>query len=1046
MTVEQIAKMRDYNLQDDGTGHPIADIFSYIFNNELAYITDRDFIITDDANELIHAIKPNIEDPINQSRYPYKIMTGFYGNIQYTEALYNMNNFKRAVKELFLDTNLINQDQYDMIMNQMNVIRNQASVPKAPGPYYKDTIMPVPKPQVPEVRHDGLFHASDVHKVSLLDKVNDIVKPLIEANFTDIKEIMPNHYFIETTDVSGIPAAFQAVIEGFGEDLYLASVASISASAPYKMDNDKSKEKFLERCTKLMPDKQGKFVALTMYIEAYNTRCDYQFRIHWATEEDVQEPEDPNKWLTDTMNSINEAIDSFEPTNGSIDRNGKYIEASVTDNIDSNAIKELVNEIASIEGVESLTYRVGNVNLTYTVGDDISLNNFVEGVIESMPTDTNTTVSGTVAANSSTSSIIYTLKVKYFNEADVVATIGDNSYGSLATAIAAAQSGDTIVLKKNVVADNSAVSGTPDSAVYVLPSGVSLDGGGFTISAAEGWVTNPSASYGTNHILSAIGGTGTISNLTIEGNSNVKSGIIIYGDGTNYALDTVTSKNNGNCGVQVSAATATATNLTTEGNAWGAVNVDKSSNYPDVLPNFTLVSGTMAENVEVYTEITDQTIITAADLTKYVGVGDTLKGFVYYTSDVNKLGVVVSEDGTTVYETINAAVETEDTVTVTLNTNATENVTIPAGKTVTLNMNGKTISNTGASDTITNNGTLIIEGEGVIDNVTNGKAPVTNNGTMTIKKANITRSLDDGEPDEANTNAYYTVVNHGTMVIGEEGGDDSLINIHNNGGYSALIENGWYDSTGKDADDTCTLTIYSGTFSGGKYCVKNDELGVVNIYGGQFTDSADVILLNWHNMYLYDGTFAHSTAKYVMSNGTYGQGVGHLEIHGGEYSTVNVPILIMTSGYPSSDVTIDGGIFSTTTGLANYLADGYEFTDTDDGKFQVTEVPTSEVAEEAIDTIIESIDYEGMTVEADPETNNTYTIITSTGAISDSGMFDEIANVENLASIVVSDGEQTATYTAGGDLATFKTEVDAMVPKTIDEDEAILTMTVNVND
>ena len=61
-------------------------------------------------------------------------------------------------------------------------------------------------------------------------------------------------------------------------------------------------------------------------------------------------------------------------------------------------------------------------------------------------------------------------------------------------------------------------------------------------------------------------------------------------------------------------------------------------------------------------------------------------------------------------------------------------------------------------------------------------------------------------------------------------------------------------------------------------------------------------------------------------------------------------------------------------------------------------------------------------------------------------MFDEIANVENLASIVVSDGEQTATYTAGGDLATFKTEVDAMVPKTIDEDEAILTMTVNVND
>ena len=32
MTADQIAKMRDYNLQDDGTGHPIADVFSYIFN------------------------------------------------------------------------------------------------------------------------------------------------------------------------------------------------------------------------------------------------------------------------------------------------------------------------------------------------------------------------------------------------------------------------------------------------------------------------------------------------------------------------------------------------------------------------------------------------------------------------------------------------------------------------------------------------------------------------------------------------------------------------------------------------------------------------------------------------------------------------------------------------------------------------------------------------------------------------------------------------------------------------------------------------------
>lgn len=1043
MTVDQISKMRDYNLQDDGTGHPIADVFSYIFNNELAYITDRDFIITDDANELIHAIKPNIEDPVNQSRYPYKIMTGFYGNIQYTEALYNMNNFKRAVKELFLDTGLINEKQYNQIMDQMNVIRNQAVVPKAPGPYFKDTIMPVPRPQVPEVRHDGLFHSSDVYKVSLLDKINAIVKPLIEANFTDIKETMPNHYTIETLDVSNIPAAFKAIIEGFGEDLFLASVASISAGAPYKMDNDKSKEKFLERCTKLMPTKQGQWITLTFYVEAYNTRCDYQFRIHWATEDDMNKPEDPNKWVSETTELINSVIDDFESDNAIINRKSKTINASITGTPSADEFKELLAGISSIDGLKSITYNVGNTKVTYVIGDDISLNTFVEGVINSMPTSENPNVSGTVAANSSSNSVVYTLKVSYFNAADVVATIGDKNYGSLATAIAAAKGGETIVLKKSIEADNTAVSGSPDTSVFSLPAGVSLDGGGFTITASENWTSNPAASYGTNHIIGAIGGAGSISNLTVIGNGKNKSGIVIYGDGTDYALNAVTSNNNGNCGVQVSAANASGTNLNTSGNAWGGVNVDKSSNLPDVMPSFTFNSGTLAENAEIYTEITDQDVITATGMTKYIGVGADLKGFVYYTSDVNKLGVVISDDGITVYQTVNDAISTMEIGTISLNANTTNNVTIPEGKTITLNMNGHTITNTEAADTITNNGTLIINGEGVIDNTTNGKAPVTNNGTMTILKASITRSLDDGQPEVAGTNSYYTIVNHGTMIIGEEGGNDSDIVVTNNGGYSALVENGWYDSTGKTPEnDSCSLTIYSGTFTGGKYNVKNDELGTVDIKGGTFNPAADVNLLNWHNMTIDGGDFSASATKYNLANGTYGQGVGHVVIHNGNFTAQNVPNIGMINGYASSDISIDGGTFTSKTGLNNYVADGYTIQQTEDGKFTVVAEAASVALEEAVDAIIDGVESETMSIEADPDTNNSYTIITSNGTISDTGIFDQIAAVENLASIEVTDGDATATYTAGGDLAAFKTEVDAMIPKGIDDTEVILTMTV----
>ena len=282
------------------------------------------------------------------------------------------------------------------------------------------------------------------------------------------------------------------------------------------------------------------------------------------------------------------------------------------------------------------------------------------------------------------------------------------------------------------------------------------------------------------------------------------------------------------------------------------------------------------------------------------------------------------------------------------------------------------------------------------------------------------------------------------MVIGEEGGNDSDITIHNNGGYSALIENGWYDSTGKTPEnDTCSLTIYSGTFTGGKYNVKNDELGVVEINGGIYNPAANVNLLNWHNMTINGGTITAGAAKNNLANGTYGQGVGHVVIHNGNFVAQNVPNIVMINGYASSDITIDGGTFTSRTGLNGYIAEGYVIEQTDDGKFAVVKEDTGAAIEEAVDAIIDSVESETLTIEADAETTNTYTIITNNRSIADSGIFDQIAAVENLASIEVTDGETTATYTVGGDLNTFKTEVDAMIPKGIDDPEVILTMTIN---
>lgn len=230
--------------------------------------------------------------------------------------------------------------------------------------------------------------------------------------------------------------------------------------------------------------------------------------------------------------------------------------------------------------------------------------------------------------------------------------IGDKGYATLKEAIAAAKSGDTIILNENIVCNNAEVNGTPDYPVFTIPAGVTIDGNGHSIAADQGaWVdTNK------NHILGAVDGTITIKNLTVIGFANTKSGIVLSGPTVVATLDKVTVKDCGNCGIQVTnGAHVTISNYTSSGNVWGSVNGDKGigGNVPAVTFN----SGTMAEDVEIYTELVDEDPITAVGFEEVIGVGTKLKGFKYFTSDMTRLGVaaVIVDDVTTVYEDMEEA-------------------------------------------------------------------------------------------------------------------------------------------------------------------------------------------------------------------------------------------------------------------------------------------------------------------------------------------------------------------------------------------------------
>lgn len=226
------------------------------------------------------------------------------------------------------------------------------------------------------------------------------------------------------------------------------------------------------------------------------------------------------------------------------------------------------------------------------------------------------------------------------------------------------------------------------------------------------------------------------------------------------------------------------------------------------------------------------------------------------------------------------------TVTVKLAENTTKDVTIPAGATVTLDLNGKTLTNV-SGHTITNNGNLTVTDNGTVDNITHAKAALYNNtgATATLNGGTFTRSAETGtaNPNSANGNSWYTVKNYGTLTI------NNGVTVENKGSFSSAVVNGWYDASkiGTSSEPAhsadAVLTINGGSISGGKITVKNDDYGVLNITGGTFTQpldglyciyNANVTAISGGNVNgsvgNYNGAITEANqCKFAISGGTY---------------------------------------------------------------------------------------------------------------------------------------------------------------------------------
>ena len=252
------------------------------------------------------------------------------------------------------------------------------------------------------------------------------------------------------------------------------------------------------------------------------------------------------------------------------------------------------------------------------------------------------------------------------------------------------------------------------------------------------------------------------------------------------------------------------------------------------------------------------------------------------------------------FDALQAAIDAaQDGETVTLLTDATEDATIAAGKNITLDLGGKTLTNTNA-----------------------GKATLTiaKGATATVKNGSIVGGT-----------GYYTIDSYGTATL-----EDVTATAGNTD--SSMIRNDG------------TLTIESGSYSGGLNVVKSEEDSTLIINGGKYELSHAVkygytaVILVYGNTTITDGEFVCSATtpnwanpKVVMT----GEVAGHpsfTKITGGSFVNKYSGGGIFHGYTPatSDNFEVSGGTFNKSIS-EGYCADGFIPTKNADGTYGVKE-------------------------------------------------------------------------------------------------------------
>lgn len=365
-----------------------------------------------------------------------------------------------------------------------------------------------------------------------------------------------------------------------------------------------------------------------------------------------------------------------------------------------------------------------------------------------------------------------------------------------------------------------------------------------------------------------------------------------------------------------------------------------------------------------------------------------------------------------------------------LGTSITASITVESGRTVELDLAGNTLTNEAESHTITVKGVLTVTdsvGGGKVDNVNHARAAVWNEGSTALRGGEFTRSQENGQSEvDSGGNSYYVLVNHNSMEIYDG------VSVSQDGNYSSMIENGWYNGNQNSGKQNSVMEIYGGLFTGGLNTVKNDDYGDLTIHGGTFNNVAQSAVLNWNVAKIKGGEFitGGESGNPVILNGhvknNNNMDKGTLTIEGGTFRSENpnVPAIGKMSGSSGSETAqITGGVFCNPIAAESYkkveigaeAAQVQVTTEADATVYRIGEDARSfEVQEGDIVHVKKLPDGQSMELYGDADTVTVFNETGNTIVVNDTQIKDtEVAGVQ--VPVIPDAPEREERDTTGGD-------------------------------